>query len=219
MKRILILLIMFLVASPVLARSRHHSRGRVSGYHGRGGGHASTATQAALQGMASLASAAGRYNLLTSKANINQAKANALAIQNRQKFAETYYQMRAQHDAYEADKHTPLTEEELVALAKQGIPQPLPADSYDPVTGDVHWPLLLQADEFSTNRHAIENLLKKKAANGSLGLRDNDLFVQSVDEANTTLKHQIPNVSPQKYMASYDFLNRLLFATCEVELP
>ena len=56
--------------------------------------------EGALDGMANVVSAQGSYNLQTSEAAINMTQAQSQEIADRQQYANTYYQMRAQHDAY-----------------------------------------------------------------------------------------------------------------------
>ncbi|MEW4454817.1 hypothetical protein AB1L30_19280 [Bremerella sp. JC817] len=178
-----------------------------------------TAAQGALEGMADVASAAGSYNLQTSEANINQQEANRLSIQNQQIYADTYYQMRAEHDAYEAKKHPRPTEEQLVHLAREGIPKPLPSGSLDQVAGTVNWPELLQYPEFAEDRKQIETMLKFKTDHGSLGAQQSAQFTQAVEDMAVILKRGISKVPPQKYMESYDFLKSLLYSTTQNQLP
>ncbi|MBI1248492.1 hypothetical protein GC197_11720 [bacterium] len=215
MKRMLFSLALVLICTPLFGQ------GYVAPVYPAYGSYTNTATaaQGALQGLADVASAAGSYNLNTAQANVYQQQANSMAISNRQQFANTYYQMRAQHDAYEAQKHPTPTEEQLVALAQEDIPKSLPAGTYDPVSATLKWPEMLQYPDFEADRKAIETLLKQKSQAGSLGVQQSQQFASTIDNMAVILKRGISKVPPQKYMEAYDFLNRLLYTTCQTELP
>ncbi len=182
-------------------------------------GHASTAAEGALDGMASVVSAQGSYNLQTSQAAINMTQAQSQEIANRQQYANTYFQMRAQHDAYEAKKHPRPTEEQLVQLAHSEAPKTLAPSSYNTETGKLNWPTLLQYPEFAPQQKVVESLLTKKAAHGMLGAQDTQTFTQAIEQMATTLKRGISKVPPQQYMDAYTFLNKLLYTTCQTQLP
>ena len=220
MKRMLFSLALVLISTPLFAQG-YVAPGYAAPVYPAYGNYApaSTAAQGALEGMADVAAAAGSYNLNTAQANVYQQQANSMAISNHQQFANTYFQMRAQRDAYEAQKHPTPTEEQLVALAQQGIPKSLPASSYDPVSATLKWPEMLQYPDFEADRKAIESLLKQKSQAGSLGFQQSQQFASTIDNMAVILKRGITKVPPQKYMEAYDFLNRLLYATCQTELP
>lgn len=182
-------------------------------------GHASTAAEGALDGMANVVSAQGSYNLQTSQAAINMTQAQSQEIANRQQYANTYYQMRAQHDAYEAKKHPRPTEEQLVHLAQSEAPKGLPTGSVDKETGKLNWPTLLQYPDFAKQQEVVETLLKKKSANGMLGAQDAQQFTEAIEQMAVTLKRGITKVPPQQYMTAYDFLKQLLYSTCQTQLP
>ncbi|WP_158261155.1 MULTISPECIES: hypothetical protein [Pirellulaceae] len=182
-------------------------------------GHASTAAEGALDGMANVVSAQGSYNLQTSQAAINMTQAQSQEIANHQQYANTYFQMRAQRDAYEAKKHPRPTEEQLVQLAQSEAPKGLPDGSVNKETGKLNWPLLLQYPEFAPQEKTVEGLLTKKTANGMLGAQDTQQFTQAVEEMAVTLKRGITKVPPQQYMEAYTFLNKLLYSTCQTQLP
>ncbi|MFN3149501.1 hypothetical protein [Bremerella sp.] len=182
-------------------------------------GNASTAAEGALNGMANVVSAQGSYNLQTSEAAINLTQAQSQEIANRQQYANTYFQMRAQRDAYEAKKHPRPTEEQLVHLAQSEAPKGLPDGSVDKQTGKLNWPSLLQYPDFDPQKEVVESLLKKKSANGMLGAQDAQQFTEAVEQMATTLKRGITKVPPQQYMEAYTFLKKLLYSTCQTQLP
>ncbi|MEW4563526.1 hypothetical protein AB1K70_13420 [Bremerella sp. JC770] len=182
-------------------------------------GHASTAAEGALDGMANVVSAQGSYNLQTSEAAINMTQAQSQEIANRQQYANTYFQMRSQRDAYEAKKHPRPTEEQLVQLAHSEAPKGLPDGSFNKESGKPNWPTLLQYPDFAEQRKVVETLLPKKSANGMLGAQDAQQFTQAVEQMAVTLKRGITKVPPQQYMTAYNYLKQLLYSTCQTQLP
>src|SRR5688500_18495850 len=80
-------------------------------YGGSYGG--ATAAGSDMQGMASVISAQGNYNLSTSAAAINMTQAKKNEIQNRQQWTNTYFEMRAtQRAAAAAERGPPPSEEQ-----------------------------------------------------------------------------------------------------------
>ena len=75
------------------------------GYPGYSGG--GTAAGNAMNGMASVISAKGDYNLSTSAAAINMTQAQKNEIQNRQQWTNTYFDMRATNKAARGQRGRP----------------------------------------------------------------------------------------------------------------
>ncbi|MBA2114664.1 hypothetical protein [Bremerella alba] len=215
MRPLLLTVCCFLATSPVFAQDYVAPMVPLYGDYG----HASTAAEGALDGMANVVSAQGSYNLQSSEAAINMTQAQSQEIANHQQYADTYFQMRAQRDAYEAKKHPRPTEEQLVHLAHSEAPKGLPAGSVDKESGKLNWPRLLQYPDFAKQEQVVESLLKKKSANGMLGAQDAQQFTEAIEQMAVTLKRGITKVPPQQYMTAYDFLKQLLYSTCQTQLP
>ena len=114
---------------------------------GYGGTGASTAAGSAMNGMASVISAKGNYNLSTSAAAVNMTQAQKQEIQNHQQYTNTYFEMRATNKAARKAEEGPQpTMEQIARIAHDGAPKPLTSDQWNPVTGTVNWPALLQQD-------------------------------------------------------------------------
>lgn len=181
-----------------------------SAYGGYYGG--TTAAASAMQGMASVISAHGDYNLSTSAAAINMAQARRQEIQNRQLWTNTYFEMRAaQRAAVSAARGPPPTQEQLVRLASESAPRPLGSHELDPVSGDVAWPELLLDGQLSPMRLDIEAFLAKRAQFGRLGIADQNQAGQAIEAIDGWLKAQVKNVQPQQYVTSKGFLTSLMF--------
>lgn len=179
---------------------------------------ASTAAGSAMNGMASVISAAGDYNLSTSAAAVNMTQAQKQEIENRQAATNAYFEMRATNRAArEAERGPRPTMEQMVRVAQMGVPQPLDPYQLDPVTGKLHWPGPLTTDAFESARVEIDGLLAKRAAHGGLGFSDQMKVQETVDGMVAELRSQIRSVPPQDYVASRNFLQRLLFGTLRTE--
>src|SRR5688572_20771421 len=138
------------------------------GYYGGsyGGG---TVAGSAMQGMASVISAQGNYNLATSAAAVNMTQAQKNDIQNRQEWTNTYFEMRATNRAATtAERGPPPSHEQIARLAAAGMPKPLTSHEVDPVSGQVAWPDLLQDNLFAQQRAQVEQLMAKRAQYGRL---------------------------------------------------
>jgi hypothetical protein len=187
------------------------------GYYGGGGG--GTVEGSILQGMASVVSAQGNYNLATSAAAVNLTQAQKQDIQNRMQGTEAYFQMQETNRAGVAAKRSSrLSEEQLVRIAAQAAPKPLDSSDVDPVSGQVNWPLLLQDDMFKKDRAIVEQLLAKQAAHGRLGIAEHEQIGDAIERISATLKAQIKNVPTQQYITAKNFLKTLMYGATKAQL-
>jgi hypothetical protein len=109
--------------------------GWAGGYGGTG---ASTAAGSAMNGMASVISAKGNYNLSTSAAAMNMSQVQKQEIQNHQQYTNTYFEMRATNKAARKAEEGPQpTMEEIARIAHDGAPKPLASDQRNPMTGQL----------------------------------------------------------------------------------
>ncbi len=190
--------------------------GGYAGYGGTGGG---TVAGSAMNGMASVISAKGNYNLSTSAAAVNMTQAQKQEIQNRQQWTNTYFDMRATNRAArKAEEGPPPTMEQIARVARDGAPKPLASDQWNPVTGTISWPALLQQDQFSPQRTELEQLLAKQATYGRLDYADQMKARQNIETMFAGLKSQIKDAPPQDWMASQSFLKSMNYAVTKTLL-
>ncbi len=183
------------------------------GYWGgtSGGG---TAAGSAMNGMASMISAAGDYNLATSAAAVNMTQAEKNQIENRAQWTQTYFDMRAVNRSARAAERGPNpTMEQMVRIAHEGAPTPLSPSQVNPVSGHVDWPALLQVETYAPQRAVLDDLLAKRATLGGLGYPDQEKCRDAIDTMLATLKGQIRDVPPNQYVAARNFLRSLTYAT------
>jgi hypothetical protein len=180
---------------------------------------ASTAAGSAMSGMASVISAAGDYNLATSAAAVNMTQAERNEIQNRQQATNAYFEMRATNRAARAAEAGPKpTHEQLVRIAREGIPKPPSTDQMDPVTGRIAWPGVLQTGDFESQRAEVDQLFAKRATQGGLTYAEQSKVRESIDAMLIELKGQIRDVPPQDYVASRGFLQSLSYIATRSEV-
>ena len=182
-------------------------------------GGATTAAGSAMNGMANVISAKGSYNLSTSAAAVNMTQAQKNEIQNHQQYTNTYFEMRATNRAARKAEAGPApTMEQIARMARDGAPKPISTKEWDPVTGKVNWPVLLQQDSFTPQRTELEQILAKQANYGSLGYSDQMQARQTIESMFTDLKSQVKTAPPQDWVASQSFLRSLIYATTKTEL-
>jgi hypothetical protein len=201
----------------VPAASTFNGYGGYGGYGGSYGG--GTAAGSAMQGMASVISAQGNYNLATSAAAVNMTQAQRNEIQNRQLWTNTYFEMRAANRAAtSAERGPPPSQEQIARMAAAGVPKPLGSHEVDPVSGQVYWPEILQDNSFAQQRAQVEQLLAKRAQYGRLGASDTNQLGGAIEGLSSTLKQQVRSVPPQQYVAANSFLKSLMYSATQSPL-
>jgi hypothetical protein len=186
-------------------------------YGGTPGG--ATVEGSMMQGMASVISAAGNYNLATSAAAVNTTQAIKQDIVNRQDATNAYFAMQETNRAARAAKRGPrASEEQLVRMAAQAAPKPIDASDFDPVSGQVHWPELLRGDAFQQQRAIVDQLLVKQAHYGKLGLADHEQVTQALESMIDRLRDMINTVPTQEYINGKNFLKSLTYGITKAQL-
>jgi hypothetical protein len=192
-------------------------------YNGGGGwgysGTPTTAAGSALSGMSQVISAAGQYNLSTSAAAVNMTQAQRNQIQNDQLATDTYFQMRATNKAArEAEAGPKPTMEQLVRIAREGVPKSLNTSQMDPVSGRLDWPDALQDSRYATERGELDQLFAKRASYGGLTYADRSKVRETIDSMSDELKDQIRDIPPQDYVSCRSFLQSLIYSATKTEL-
>lgn len=138
---------------------------------GLGGGtfydHASTVEEGAARGMADVIRSSGAANLMNSAASINYEQARKQYIENRMQATQTYFDMkRLNKEARQSLRPQPASQQQLIRFAKEKLPDRLSTTDLDPLTGSLDWPLILQSQEFASDRELVEQLFSKRASEG-----------------------------------------------------
>jgi hypothetical protein len=171
------------------------------------------------QGMASMMSAAGNYNLATSAAAVNLTQARKQDIVNRQNAVDAYFAMKETNRASRAAQQSPrLSEEQLVRLAAQAAPKPIDASELNPVTGQVAWPELLKAEVFRPERAIIDELLGRQAKYGKLSIADHQRIGDALESMSDKLRDNIREVPSAQYIDTKNFLKSLIYSVNKAQL-
>lgn len=183
------------------------------GPYGYGYGYSSTAAEGAAHGLADVVRSAGSYNLDTSRAAVNVEEARKAYIQNRELAQETWFDMRRRNDAYRAEKRGPApTSEQIFRINAQRAPSRLNDDQIDPVTGELHWPLLLTSAIYDPYRKVIDKGFETRSQQGSIKSFDKQQdLVKAVDGMYDALKKRIRDYEPQQFVEANRFMEALSY--------
>ena len=112
---------------------------------------------------------AGQANLMDSMAVQTTNRRAAMDIENRLKWTESYYQMRQANRALSRlEALSRLSQEEIVRIARAGLPNRLTATQFDPLTGQFNWPIILRDPQYAPEREQLDKLFEHRAAASSL---------------------------------------------------
>ena len=171
---------------------------------------ASTPAESYARGMSDVVRSRGQYNLDTSAAAINVSQARSNEIDNYSKWTNTYFEARATNRAYRAAEKGPRpSSEDWVRWAKEGAPKPLSPGQFDPVTGKINWPTMLQASEFAELRSEMDELFAKRATESSLTIQDFVKIDNTAKSLLAELKKYIRDVPANQSIASKEFVKSL----------
>lgn len=175
--------------------------------------HSSTATEGALRGAGALTRSAGAANLDHSLAALNYQEAQRRSLENALKYAETYYARRdLWFDYREANRREPLTMEGYQRLAEAKGADRLAADRFDPETGRIRWPDLLQADVLEPYRQQIEEILRSRSITDvGYGSRTHEQVRQLVDAMRSVLERNRKELPTHLYVNADQFLDSVEF--------
>lgn len=181
------------------------------GYGWGGLGAGSTPMGSYLSGMASAIRAQGQYNLMTSEAAINAEEAARRNIENRQRWTNTYFEMRRINQAYQQSQRGPQrTQEDWVRLAQVGVPARINSSELDPVTGAINWPIALKTPTFDKDRNSLDHLFAERATmHGAIGINAHNQIRTTIDGMLETLKSQIREIDTRLYLNARTFLTGL----------
>lgn len=179
--------------------------------------HPATIEQAAAYGLAKIIRAEADYQKESSLAAKNWADARKYELDNWKKWVETYYEVRRiNREARAAERGRPMTEADYIRLAQIGKPRRLTPSEMDVVTGQLNWPLLLQATDFVAYRDMLDQVFSNRAYRGTMGLDDYVKAEQTAESMMDLLRGRIEEVRPAEYVVARRFLESLAY---EARLP
>jgi len=167
--------------------------------------HASTVEQGILDGIAAATAAQGQANYFNSLAEINHQDARSRYITNNKNAVDAYFYTREANQS--ARKPVRLNTEQLTAIAKNAAPARLSPQDYDSTLGRLHWPTVLLADDFATERDALERMFYKRSP-GDVGAGSE--FYAEVKQLSSSMQQKLSDhvseLDPAQYVAAKKFL-------------
>ncbi len=179
------------------------------GYGWGGGG---TAAGNYAQGMSQVIRAQGQFNKDNAEAGIKYEEARTKYIDNKKKWTDTYFAMREQNQSKQAEKfeRSRHSTETLTQAARSGVPRPLSTETFDPITGRIAWPEILQTTEYMALREDVEHLLELRASTSGGGGYASKIHTD-VEQMIALLKSNIQNLPSNDYIIARKFLDSLAF--------
>ncbi len=178
---------------------------------GMGGGYASTAGQAAAYGLSDVIRSEGYANLQNSEAAKNWEDAKTKEIDNRQKWTNTYFDMRRTNkEARQAENGPSVTHDQAIRFAKAAAPPRLTSAQLDPVTGHIEYPLLLTDKDYDPYRTDLDKLFSDRASSGgSLQYEEFEKIRGTVSKFIDALKTNVSRYPAGDYGRARTFLDSL----------
>jgi hypothetical protein len=185
--------------------------GAMGGYWGYGGGHASTIAEGYQRGMADVIRSAGAAELMDSQAAQNYETARSQYLDNVLKSTETFFENRKMAKAYkEAERGPPLSREAMYRMARDAAPKRLSPGEFDPITGDLVFPLILQDPVYADKCKRLQELFKtRNDTGGGIGLSTFREIESTARELNNQLADRVREDSPGEYAQAKNFLRSL----------
>ena len=179
---------------------------------GYGGNFSSTVGEGYQRGMADVIRSSGAANLMNSAAAQNLEAARSQALDNKLKTTETFFENRKiAKSARAAERGPGLSREALYRIAKDAAPNRLSAGQFDPVTGELSFPLVLQDPVFSQSNKDLQKLFKQRAEGGAQGLKALQQIDSVTKQTRAELADRIRLYPTSAYLEGQNFLRSLAY--------
>lgn len=173
-----------------------------------GGGY--SPVEGAQRGFADVIRSSGEAAESFSRARINNEEARSRYLDNKLKWTEVYWQRKRLGEAELAKDHAKDRErrDNWLEYKRRRQPDTLTTSQFDPQTGQIEWPAVLQGELFAEYRERIETELQQQATSGA---DSNSANVRNLArQMQGLLKDQIHDLPANDYIAARNFLDRLV---------
>lgn len=184
------------------------------GGFGNMGYHASTVAEGEGNAISAVTRSKGQYLIDKSKANINNAQADAMVMQNRKQLAYDYFETRSVNkkdrfgDYKDRKKHH--TQQALFKYGEEGRPTRLTSSELDPVTGQITWPIVLEAPYFTDYTKPIDDAFVERAETKSrFDYKTYQTVTKDCKKIETELRTQMKDIGTNGYATGREFMKRL----------
>jgi hypothetical protein len=179
------------------------------GYGGYGSGyHSSTYEEGVFRGLGDLTRSIGQADYMSSLAGINRQESLSRYLDNKEKYAETYFRMQQiNRAAREAQRSQPLSAEQYAKLARQQAPDRLSEADYNRVFGRLAWPAVLSGDQFAAERAALDKAFAgRRADDAGVSTAFHGEVRKLTGQMQEKLKDRLDTMSPAEFIAAKKFL-------------
>lgn len=193
------------VATPVVVPGVPGSENYGSGYR------SSTFEQGVIEGIGNQARSFGEANYYNSLASINGQEAYARYLQNAERGTEAYFRIKQiNHAAREAQRSPRFSYDQYAALAKKYAPEGLSEKEYDRTLGRLNWPAVLQGEEFSAEREALNRSFMVRSPVDAGPTSAFYTTVRKIAESmDAKLKTRFNDLNSAEYLAAKNFIGGL----------
>ncbi|HJN65549.1 MAG TPA: hypothetical protein QF761_05055 [Pirellulales bacterium] len=174
------------------------------------GYHASTVAEGEGNAMSSVTRSKGQYQLDQSQARINRAQARTLEIQNRVDLAKSYFEARSINKQARFGDYAEKRKKNLARYGQEDLPTRLTSTELDPVTGQITWPIALEAPTFTPYTKPIDEAFVKRAETKARFSYDTYQNVtKDCKDINTELRSQVNTINAEDWTQAKSFVDRL----------
>ena len=174
----------------------------------RGG---STVLGSQLHGMADLVRSSGYANLRNSEAAINAEEARSRQLDNRVKYAQTYYERKRIREEAKAYDNNKITMEQVHRMAALKRPRRLGSEQLNPVTGEISWPLAAMQPMMNGTRRRISQLFAERTDDGKLQPQAYFEIVRLCDLLDEQLGKELGSIPMQAVSQAKAFVKSLAY--------
>ena len=173
------------------------------------------AAAAYVTAQATMIKAMADANACNAKAMETLEKTRSQTLDNDLKTAKTFYEKRNLHETHLAQNaRTRPTHQDLIRYSKQSLPERPTNYHVEPVRGRIHWPAVLQEEQFSEYRVELDGLFAKRATTDvEVDGETSQQIQEVVERMQAELSSLVRQVNPGEYLAARKFIESLAFET------
>lgn len=180
--------------------------------YGYGGYYSSTVAEGYGRGAAAVIQSAGEYNLNTSQAAMNYEQAYRMSLENSVTYTETFFAKRRINESYQESKQgPPPSQETLAERARQGVPDRLVQEQFEPAFGTLFWPAAFDDSRFAAERAQLDRLMANRDAQAGVGSQHYRQVVETTEALQNDLRSKIDELTPTEYVQAKKFLSSVAY--------
>ena len=187
------------------------------GYGGYVDNKAATVGESYARGVSDVIRSRGAYEVDHSQARINDAQARSAEMDNRMQYTNDYFERRNinktarfGNEAQRAAQREKNNQNRLFRYGQEGQPTRLTSRELDPITGEITWPIALEAPDFKEHRDEIDRTFVKRAESHSRFTYGQYQLVQNVcKQIDGALRAAVKTLDPQDWVQARNFVKRV----------